>query len=224
MLSSRHGINLNRKTVAKLMKEEGLKAKGRRKDSYSSYKGTVGKVAPNHLERNFFASRPFEKLVSDITQFNIGESKVYLSPLIDLYNGEVISWKTDKRPSMAMVLDMLSGVYPSLCKHKPIIHTDQGVHYQAAQWQIMLRDAGCIQSMSRKGNCLDNAAAESFFGKVKTEFSNGKEYKNPDTFIKDLNEYIHWYNEIRIKESLSGRSPIEYRKMENPPTSEHVQV
>jgi transposase InsO family protein len=114
---------------------------------------------------------------------------------------------------MDMVLGMLFDIYDELCEHKPIIHTDQGLHYQNAQWQLLMKRTGCIQSMSRKGNCLDNAVAESFFSKVKTEFSDGSDFIHPKLFIQRLNEWIHWYNERRIKESLSGMSPKEYRVM-----------
>ena len=223
-LQRKHNIALDKKTVAKIMKEEGLKARQKRKGHYSSYRGTIGRIADNHLKRNFKADRPYQKLVSDLTQFQVGPAKVYLSPLIDLYNGEVISWRISQRPNMNMALGMLFDVYDTLCEHRPVIHTDQGLHYQNAQWQILMRRAGCTQSMSRKGNCLDNAAAESFFGKVKTEFSDGSDFKYPRQFMKRLDEWIHWYNEGRIKESLLGMSPKEYRIMENPPALEFVQT
>lgn len=121
-----YDIVLNRKTVAKIMREDGLRAKGRRRRTYSSYKGTVGKIADNVLKRDFKAQAPMQKLVSDITQFNIRDTKVYLSPLVDLFNGEVISWRIGKSPNMNMVLDMLFDVLPKLNTNKPIVHTDQG--------------------------------------------------------------------------------------------------
>lgn len=208
-----HDISLDRKTVAKIMKEESLRAKGRRKRAYSSYKGTVGKIADNVLKRDFNATRPMEKLVSDITQLNIGETRVYLSPLVDLFNGEVVAWKIGKSPNMNMVLEMLFDVLPDLNKSKPIIHTDQGFQYQNHRWQYLLKKTGCTQSMSRKGNCIDNSPAESFFGRLKTEFSDGSDFKYPKHFMRKLDEYIHWYNERRIKGSLSGMTPVEYRIM-----------
>ena len=222
-LKKEHGISLNRKTVAKIMAEEGLKARQRRKNSYSSYRGTIGKIADNHLKRDFKALRPYQKLVSDITQFNVDSKWIYLSPLIDLYNGEVISWRIGARPNMKLALGMLMDVYPALCKEKPVIHTDQGFQYQNPQWQILLKQAGCTQSMSRKGNCLDNAAAESFFGKVKTEFSDGSDFNDTQKFARSLDKWIHWYNERRIKDSLRGMSPVEYRKMKNPSALDFVQ-
>lgn len=218
-----YGLRLNRKTIARLMQEEGLKARQKRKNRYTSYRGTIGRVADNHLKRNFHAERPFQKLVSDITEFHIGSEKVYLSPLIDLYNGEIVSWRIGRRPNMEMVLGMLSDVYPLLCREKPTIHTDQGLQYQQPLWQNFLKEAGCTPSMSRKGNCLDNAAAESFFGKVKTEFSNGSDFKCAKHFMRKLDKWMHWYNEGRIKETLSGMSPAEYRIMKNPPALESVQ-
>ena len=212
-LKKEHGICLDRKTVAKIMKQESLQAKERCKRRYSSYKGTVGKIAPNVLERNFEVSRPMEKLVSDITQFNIGQTRVYLSPLVDLFNGEVISWRIGKSPNMNMVLNMLFDVLPKLNQEKPIVHTDQGFQYQNYRWQYLLKKTGCTQSMSRKGNCLDNSPAESFFARVKTEFSDGSDFKYPKHFMRKLDEWIRWYNEGRIRESLSGMTPIEYRIM-----------
>ena len=211
VLRKEHDICLDRKTVAKIMREEGLVAKQRRRSHYSSYKGTVGKVATNHLKRDFDASQPFQKLVTDITQFKVGTSWVYLSPLIDLFNGEVVSWSIGTRPDMRLVCSMLIDVYELLCRHRPIVHSDQGLQYQKHQWLTLLLDAGCRPSMSRKGNCLDNAVAESFFGKVKTEFGDGSDYRDVRTFIARLDEYIRWYNEVRIKEVLTGLSPVEYR-------------
>lgn len=208
-----HGISLDRKTVAKIMREEGLRAKCRRKRVYNSYRGTVGKIADNVLKRDFKASRPMEKLVSDITQFNIGDTRIYLSPLVDLFNGEVVSWRIGKSPNMNMVLEMLFDVLPELNRHKPIIHTDQGFQYQNHRWHYLLNKTGCTQSMSRKGNCIDNSPAESFFGRLKTEFSDGSDFKYPKHFMRKLDEYIRWYNEGRIKGSLSGMTPVEYRIM-----------
>lgn len=208
-----HGISLDRKTVARIMREEGLKAKGRRKRAYSSYKGTVGKIADNVLKRDFTATGPMQKLVSDITQFNIRDTKVYLSPLVDLFNGEVVSWRIGKSPNMNMVLDMLFDVLPDLNANKPIVHTDQGFQYQNHRWCYLLNKTGCTQSMSRKGNCLDNSPAESFFARVKTEFSDGSGFKYPKHFMRKLDEWICWYNEGRIKGSLSGMTPVEYRIM-----------
>jgi putative transposase len=206
-----YSIHLNRKTVAKIMKQEGLRAKGRRKRVYSSYKGTVGKIAPNILQRNFLAAEPLQKLVSDVTQFNVGEHKVYLSPLLDLFNGEVLSWRIGNSPNMEFALGMLEDASSRLIGSGAIIHTDQGFQYQNPRWQALLKKMGCRQSMSRKGNCLDNAAAESFFGRLKTEFSDGSGYKQPKRFIDDLDRWIHWYNEGRIRGSLCGMTPIEYR-------------
>jgi transposase InsO family protein len=193
------------------MRQEGLKAKGRKRRRYSSYKGQVGKIAPNIISRNFKATRPAEKLVSDITQFNVGTTKIYLSPLIDLFSGEVISWRIGKSPNMELALGMLEDALPIISGRCALIHTDQGFHYQNKRWSSLLKKMGCRQSMSRKGNCLDNAPAESFFGRLKTEFSDGSDYRHPNRFIKDLDCWIRWYNEKRIKGSNHGLTPIQYR-------------
>lgn len=193
------------------MRELGLKAKGRRKRKYSSYKGSVGKIAPNILARNFHSSKPLTKLTSDVTQFNVGSHKVYLSPLIDTYNGEVISWSIGRNPTVEFTLAMLEGASSLLEGSGAVIHTDQGFQYQNKRWQNKLKALGCVQSMSRKGNCLDNAPAESFFGHLKREFSDGSDYSQPKRFIRELDKWIHWYNEKRIKGSLGGMTPVEYR-------------
>lgn len=208
----KYGIKRNKKTVAKIMQQEGLQAKTRHKRAYNSYKGTVGKIAPNVLKRDFKATCPLQKMSSDVVQFSVNDKKIYLSPLIDLWNGEVISWRIGMRPSMKMVLDTLKDAKERLSGSKAIIHTDQGFQYQNKQWVIALKEMGCIQSMSRKGNCLDNAPAESFFGRLKTEFSDGSNYNSPVRFMADLHSWIYWYNEKRIKGSLCGMAPLEYRK------------
>jgi transposase InsO family protein len=205
------GVRLDRKTVAKVMRQEGLRAKGRRKRGYNSYKGTVGKVAPNVLARDFSTERPLTKLASDITQFVVGDSRVYLSPLVDLYNGEVVSWRIGPSPNMGLVLGMLDDAEARLSGSGAVVHTDQGFQYQNSRWQAKLAAMGCAQSMSRKGNCLDNACAESFFGRLKTEFSDGSGYTQPGRFAHDLDRWIDWYNRDRIRGSLRGMSPVEYR-------------
>jgi transposase InsO family protein len=222
-LANRSGISLDRKTVAKIMRQDGLRAKMRRKKRYSSYRGDIGRVCDNHLNRDFKAVRPAQKLVSDITQFHIREAKVYLSPLIDLYNGEVVSWRIGKSPNLDMTMGMIHDARAHIAGSGAHIHTDQGMQYQSGLWQNLVRDYGCKPSMSRKGNCLDNAPAESFFGRLKTEFSDGSDYSNPQHFMADLNRWIIWYNERRIKESLGGYSPRDYRIINFPSSLESVQ-
>lgn len=205
------GCLLNHKTVQKLMGALKLKSVVRVK-KYKSYRGQVGQSAPNHLARQFEASRPNEKWVTDVTEFNIAGQKVYLSPVLDLFNREIVSFKVDKRPHAQLIPNMLQEALKKL-KHdeQPLVHSDQGWQYQMIGYQNTLKQRGMLQSMSRKGNCLDNAAMESFFGVLKSEFYYTKKFTDADDFIVELKEYIWYYNHERIKTKLKGLSPVQYR-------------
>ncbi|KAA6309935.1 hypothetical protein EZS27_038669 [termite gut metagenome] len=163
------GYEINHKTVQKLMGILDLKCKVR-KVRYRSYKGEVGRIAPNVLERNFKTSLPSQKWVTDVTQINIKDEKIYLSPILDLFNGEIIAYSISKSPNMQMISEMLDKAFEKVQDTKGIIfHSDQGWQYQHYGYRKSLEEHGIIQSMSRKGNCLDNAMAENFFGIMKTE-------------------------------------------------------
>lgn len=193
------------------MSELGLKSLVRPK-RYYSYKGKVGKVAKNILNRDFKASHPNEKWVTDITEFNIKGKKLYLSVLLDLYNSEVISYEMAERPHLVIVDKMLSKAIKFLNPlDKPILHSDQGWQYQMASFQQKLKDKGIIQSMSRSGNCLDNAVMENFFGILKTELFYLEKFNNIYQLAESIRNYIHYYNHDRIKAKLKGLSPIDYR-------------
>jgi len=183
-----------------------------RVQKYRSYKGDVGKIAPNILNRNFSAARPNEKWVTDITQFMIFGQKVYLSPILDLYNGEIISYNISLHPTFHQVMDMLDRAFERLPNNTGlVIHSDQGWQYQMKQYQYRLQRKGIIQSMSRRGNCLDNAVIENFFGILKSELLRLQKFDNLDHFIRELHDYIHYYNNHRIKQKLKGLSPVEFR-------------
>lgn len=202
---------LNHKTVQKLMGQLGLKSTVRPK-RYQSFKGNIGKAAPNLLERNFGASKPNQKWVTDVTEFNIKGEKVYLSPILDLYNQEIISYEIADRPQISTVMQMLQSAFKQLgLKDKPILHSDQGWQYQMGLYQQALKEKGIGQSMSRKGNCLDNAVMENWFGIMKTEFFYRKKFESVQSFKAQLEEYIHYYNHDRIKQKLKGLSPVNYR-------------
>lgn len=208
------GYTINHKTVQRLMKQLGLMSIVRPKRRYSSYKGTVGKVAENILKRDFKATKPNEKWVTDITEFKIHNEKLYLSPIVDLYNGEVVSYNISKRPMFSQVLDMIEKAFSKIPNDTNLVlHSDQGWQYQMKQYQKILKEKGVIQSMSRKGNCLDNACAENFFGILKSElfYPKEKEYNNVDELEKDIIEYMEYYNNKRIKGKLKGMSPVQYR-------------
>ena len=203
--------HLNHKTVQKLMTQLGLKSTVRPK-RYRSYKGAIGKVAPNLLERDFRASKPNQKWVTDVTEFNIRGEKVYLSPILDLYNGEIVSYEIADRPQISSVIQMLQGAFKRLgVTDKPMIHSDQGWQYQMGFYQQALKEQGLTQSMSRKGNCLDNAVMENWFGIMKTEFFYQKKFESVQSFKTELKEYIYYYNHDRIKQKLKGLSPVHYR-------------
>nr|WP_234300082.1 IS3 family transposase [Salmonella enterica] len=205
------GVLLNGKTVRKLMKELGISSLIRVK-KYRSYKGEQGRICDNLLKRQFDAERPNEKWVTDVTEFKVNGKKLYLSPIMDLYNGEIIAYNLATRPLPSMVKTMLTDALKQLPKDEhPILHSDQGWQYQMSRWQRWLKDSGIVQSMSRRGNCLDNAVIESFFGTLKSECYYLNEYKNVDDLKRDIIGYIDYYNQLRIKEKLGGLSPVQYR-------------
>ena len=205
------GLLLNHKTVLKLMKELGLKCKVRIK-KYRSYKGDVGRIAPNILERNFKADKPNQKWVTDVTEFSLFGKKCYLSPIMDLYNREIVSYNITYRPTLDLVMNMVEKAFTILPSDTNLtLHSDQGWHYQHATYRDKLQKKGIKQSMSRKGNCLDNAVIENFFGLLKSELLYLKEFSSMQHFLKELKEYIYYYNNIRIKTHLNGLSPVKYR-------------
>lgn len=206
------GYVINHKTVQKLMKQLGLKGKQRKNDKYHSYKGTVGKVADNLLKRDFYAEKPFEKITTDVTQFNVCDEKVYLSPVLDLFNNEIVSYSISTSPNLEQVREMLNGLFAKLpADATPIFHSDQGWQYQHAEYQRLLAEHNIIQSMSRKGNCMDNGAMENFFGRLKVEMFYGEKFESVNAFIDELKKYIHYYNNERISLKLKGMSPVQYR-------------
>ena len=207
------GYRINHKTVQKLMQQSGLRSR-KPKVKYRSYKGQTGRTAPNILCRNFNADTLNSKWVTDVTQINIGSEKLYLSPIIDLFNGEVISYNISKSPNLKQIWNMPDKAFRRFSNLEGlIIHSDQGWQYQHREYRTRLEKKGIIQSMSRKGNCLDNAMAENFFGRMKTELLYTKNFKSSQAFIKALKEYIDYYNNRRIKLKLNGMSPIQYRNM-----------
>ena len=209
------GYKINHKTVARLMRVIGLKSIQRPKRRYSSYQGEKGKIADNLLKRDFKADKPNEKWATDVTEFKVNNYKLYLSPIIDLFNGEVISFNLSRHPVFQQVIDMIEKAFKKIPDNTNLIlHSDQGWQYQMKQYQHLLKEKGIRQSMSRKGNCLDNACAENFFGILKSElyYIKEKEYKTIEELEKDIIEYIEYYNNRRIKSKLKGMSPVQYRK------------
>ncbi len=167
---------------------------------YRSYRGESGKAAPNVLERDFSATQPDEKWVTDVTEFKVKEQKVYLSPIVDLFTQEVVAYRVAKNACLPLVTDMLTEAISTLKPNsKPIIHSDQGWQYRHRQYQKKVAENGLTQSMSRKGNCLDNAVAENFFALLKTEMYHNQNFEDADALIEQIKEYIEYYNTKRIK-------------------------
>ena len=207
----RQGIVANHKLVMRLMKEAGLTSLVRMK-KYRSYRGEVGKVAPDLLQRDFHAARPQQKWVTDVTEFSLYGQKLYLSPILDLFNGEIVSYTLSDRPTLQPVLDMLKQAFKTLPQDANLIfHSDQGWQYQHKAFQKILRLKGAQQSMSRKGNCLDNSVIESFFAVLKSELLYLQKFDSMEHFRSELVNYIHYYNHDRMKLKLKGMSPVEYR-------------
>ena len=205
------GIVINHKTVMRLMKLLSLKSIIRVK-KYKSYKGENGKIAPNILERNFKAKAPNQKWATDVTEFNVSGNKLYLSPIIDLFNQEIISYELTERPVFNQIIVMLKKAFKKIPNNTNLLlHSDQGWQYQMKQYQYLLKKKGIIQSMSRKGNCLDNAIIENFFGTLKSEMFYTQKFKSIEQLKKEIDKYIIYYNNERIKSNLNKMSPIKYR-------------
>ena len=208
----KRNIPLNHKTVQRLMKEMGIVCRVRMK-RYRSYKGEVGKIAPNLLGRDFYAEKPNQKWVTDVTEFQLFGQKLYLSPILDLYSRDIVSYTISDRPVLSMVTSMLEKAFASIPDNTNLLlHSDQGWHYQHKQYQRMLREKGIKQSMSNKGNCLDNAVMENFFGLLKSELLYLQEFESMDHFKHELNEYLDYYNNRRIKARLKGLPPALHRQ------------
>jgi len=210
------GYKINHKKVQRIMYELGLKCvKFTRKSRYKSYKGNVGKVAKNRLNRRFHTPIPLQKLVTDVTEFKCtGDEKVYLSPILDLYNGEIISYGISNKPTLDFVLQPLHQAIEIIkkeAKYRTTIHSDQGWHYQHNKWVKTLKVNNIFQSMSRKATCADNASMENFFGIMKQEMYYGEPLLSYEELKQEIEDYMYYYNNERIKQRLTGLSPVQYR-------------
>ena len=204
-------MSIDFKTIQRLMGKLGLKSLVRLK-KYKSYKGGMGAVVPNHLARQFEAADVNEKWVTDVTEFKVPGGKVFLSPVMDLCNGQIIAHTMDTRPSLGMVTSMLKNALAGLPQNAtPMVHSDQGWQYRMPLYQKLLEQRGLPQSMSRKGNCHDNACIESFFAVLKSEYFHLNSFTSANELMKGLTEYIRYYNDERIKMKLNGLSPVAYR-------------
>lgn len=214
-LLSRENIILSEKVVRRIMSEENLIVYQKKSRKFNSYKGEDMPSAVNEIERDFHADQPNEKWLTDITEFAIPAGKVYLSPIVDCFDGMITSWEIGTSPNADLVNSMLDEAISTLKEDEhPLIHSDRGSHYRWPGWIARMAQAGLLRSMSKKGCSPDNAACEGVFGRVKNEmfYNHNWHGVSINQFIDILNEYLVWYNEKRIKVSLGNKSPIEYRR------------
>lgn len=208
----RQGWQVAKKTVLKLMRELGLHCPVRRRKRYNSFRGEVGEAAENVLNRQFATESSHTKWVTDVTEFNVGTTKVYLSPVLDLHDNRIISATVGPSPSVKMVTDTLRMALDTLNPgEKPIVHSDQGFQYRHTLWRDTLSDAGLTQSMSRKGTCLDNAVMEGFFSHLKEEWFRIQKPVTLEEFHTGLSDYLRWWNTTRLQPRLGYLSPDEYQ-------------
>lgn len=210
------GYQVNHKKIQRIMKKLGLRGKKfwRKTRKYSSYKGTVGKVAKNRINRRFYTNIPYQKLTTDITEFKCMDgAKLYFNPIIDMFNGEILSYVISKHPPLALVMKPLKETMAIIknAKYRTTIHSDQGWHYQHHKWVRTLKNNNVFQSMSRKGICIDNSPKENFFSLLKQEMYHGEKWCSFEALKKKIEKYINYYKHKRIKQRLVGMSPVQYR-------------
>ncbi len=206
--------NVNHKRVQRIMHKLGLFGK-QSGGKYNSFKGEVGKIADNIINRDFSTTAPLQKWTTDVSQFTFPWGKCYLSPILDMHMDEVISYNLSQKPNLEQVQDMLKTAFERFTNVEGLIlHSDQGWQYRHPLYQEELRKHGVIQSMSRKGNCYDNCVIESFFGRLKNELFYGfeNEYPSFESFAKAIAEYIDYYNNHRISAKAKWMPPSKYRE------------
>lgn len=209
-------LHLSEKVILRLMRQEALQVTVTRKRRYGSYLGEISPAPDNVINRDFQAQAPNEKWLTDLTEFHIPAGKLYLSPMIDCFDGLVVSWTLGTRPDAALVNTMLDTAIESVTSSdsRPVVHSDRGAHYRWPGWITRMDGAQLTRSMSRKGCSPDNAACEGFFGRLKNELFYSRDWRGVtiEQFIQTVDAYIRWYNEKRIKVSLGSLSPVQYRE------------
>lgn len=205
------GRRVAKKTVLTQMRTLGLVCQVRRRKRFTTYRGATGTTAPNRLNRVFTATAPNQTWVTDVTEFRIGADRLYLSPVMDLFDRQIIAYTLGGSATLALTngaLRQALATLPPGCT--PLVHSDQGFQYQHRSWQALLAEMGATPSMSRKGTCLDNAVIESFFGHLKSELFLDR-FTRIETLTPAIHDYLHWYNHDRTSATLKGLSPIDYR-------------
>ena len=215
-LRAERGVAVSDKTVLKVMREMGLRCRIRRETDhhrYSSYRGEVGETFENVLGRDFSADGPWQKMGTDVTEFRQPWGKAYLAPVYDFGTREVVAWSVSRSPNLAQQREMLGMLEERMPGGEhPVLASDQGWQYQHPLYVGRLKAAGITQSMSRKGNCLDNACTEGLFGHLKDEFSRGRTWADYESFKADLEAYIVHWNTRRRQAALGGLTPAEFRE------------
>lgn len=205
------GVYVSKKTVLRLMRELGVLSPVRKK-KFNSHRGQVGAIAENILKRDFTAAAPNQKWVTDVTEFAVADKKLYLSPIIDLFDRGVLSYTMSTSPNTQLTNESLQHACQGLRPGQtPLVHTDQGFQYQHVSWAAILADHGGQASMSRRGNCWDNAIAENFFGQLKSEMFYLESFTSVEQLMSEIDDYIHWYNYERSTSRLGDLAPMEYR-------------
>lgn len=214
------GFKVNHKRVLRIMHDHDwlCQAFNRQTRKYNSYKGSVGKIAPNRLKRRFKTDRPYQKLVADVSEFRYGtmsqNERIYLEPVLDLFSGEILAFNISDHPTVKFAIKPLKEALEQLPElmYRTTVHTDQGFQYQNQAWQGVLKKHRVFQSMSRKATCLDNAAMESFFHIMKAEVMD-EHFENKESLATAMTNWIDFYNKRRIKTKLNGKSPVKYREL-----------
>lgn len=214
VLRNEQGLAITGKTVLKIMNEEGLRCNIRaERPKYNSYKGEVGEVAGNLLDRDFAADEPLKKMATDVTMFYAAGAKAYLSPVLDMFNNEVVAWQVCRSPGILEIHAMVDQLAGKPIAKDAVMHSDQGWQYMHDSYQQKLRSMGIAQSMSRKATCLDNACIEGFFGHLKDEFYRGRDFDTFEQFACELDDYIDYWNNDRYQPALGGMSPVMFREV-----------
>ncbi|MCM3442676.1 IS3 family transposase [Metabacillus halosaccharovorans] len=208
-------LKVNHKKVQRIMKKLGLKGNKftRKTRKYSSYKGTIGTVAKNLINRRFHTNVCHQKITTDITEFKCSDGKLYFNPFMDMFNSEILSYGISSHPTLDLVIEPLEDTLEIVknSKYRTTIHSDQGWHYQHNKWVKKLKENKVFQSMSRKGNCLDNSPMENYFGLMKQEMYYGEALCSYEELKQKIERYINYYNNKRIKQKLAGMSPVQFR-------------
>lgn len=214
-LRAEEDVAIADKTALKIMHEMGISCGIRRESDYhryNSFKGVVGRAFDNVLDRDFSADEPWQKLGTDVTEFKAPWGRAYFAPAYDFGSKEIVSWSISRSENMAQQKEMLEGLLAKMPEAaSPVMHSDMGWQYQHDGYCKTLEEAGIVQSMSRKGNCIDNGATEQVFGHVKDEFFRGRDWGDFESFKSDLDAYIVHWNTRRRQVKLKGLTPVEFR-------------